>query len=721
MIQAFYKKKVLSFAFFFLPAILVAQSDPENFAPDGSGVGAMILAILLVVITFFAAIYLAFKTASLLGKMKKNDDEVNKKNLQQIINSLDEEKLDAYLKYDQMKKNNNKNESKGLPLITWVLLIVSFVFSSSAFAQTTAPKGGSIFSDGGIIITLILIVAPILVGVVLMIVKVRNLSRRFKLNKEVAEAQRISDYLRSLPEEEITEALKKRKEVLDYRISHNALSGELEPEDKRGILKNINEHANIRFIEEKRKAISRPNVDPELSKLVLWYLICATIWLVFGTSVGEYEGIKFVAPDADHLSWLSFGRLRPVHTNAVFWGWSSLGMLGLAYYVVPRVGNNKLASLKMGWWSLWLIYASVLLGTISLMAGINNGGGEYREYIWPIMLLFAIGIVLTLINFLRTVATRKTKEIYVSNWYIISAIMFVIVIALVAYLPFWQGGLGETIAQGYYMHQGVGMWFMFFTLGLVYYYLPQQLNKPIYSYGLGILAFWSQIFFYTVIGMHHFVFSPIPWSLQTVAIVGSMGMIIPVVSGTTNFLMTFKGSWHKLSSSYSLPFFLIGTIFYFTGSMQGTAEAFRSTNLYWHFTDFTVAHSHLTMYGIVAFFLWGGIYAIIPRITRKEPPQLTVGIHFWMAFIGLMFYVIPLMIGGTLKGMAWIKNTPFIDTVSMMAPYWLWRAIGGTLMWTAHLFFAYNMYKMIRPKKIININAEAVAQITSDDEIVKVH
>jgi cytochrome c oxidase cbb3-type subunit 1 len=720
MISSLFKKRILLLISFFLPVILFAQSDPEAFVPDGSGVGALILAILLLSATFIAAIYLAFKSAS-LTQMKKKNNTIHKKSLQQILNSLDENQLGAYLKYDQMKKNSHSSGGKNSSLITLLLLIVSFVFNSPVFAQTATPKGDSVFTDGGIIITLILIVTPILVGIVLMIVKVRNLSKRIKVNKELAEAEYISNYLKSLPEEEITEALKKRKEALDYQVSQNELSGVLAAEDKRGILKNINEHANIRFIEEKRKAISRPNVDPELSKLVLWYLICATIWLVFGTSVGEYEGIKFIAPDADHLSWLSFGRLRPVHTNAVFWGWSSLAMLGLAYYVVPRVGNNKLASLKMGWWSLWLINASVLFGTISLMAGINNGGGEYREYIWPIMLLFAIGIVLTLINFLRTVATRKTKEIYVSNWYIISAVMFVIVIALVAYLPFWQNGLGETIAQGYYMHQGVGMWFMFFTLGLVYYYLPQQLNKPIYSYGLGILAFWSQIFFYTVIGMHHFVFSPIPWSLQTVAIVGSMGMVIPVVSGTTNFIMTFKGSWHKLSSSYSLPFFLIGTIFYFTGSLQGTAEAFRSTNLYWHFTDFTVAHSHLTMYGIVAFFLWGGIYAIIPRLTRKEPPQLTVGIHFWMAFIGLMFYTIPLMIGGTLRGMAWINNTPFIDTVTMMAPYWLWRAIGGTLMWTSHLFFAYNMYKMIRPKKTININAEAIAQITSADEIVKVH
>jgi cytochrome c oxidase cbb3-type subunit 1 len=424
---------------------------------------------------------------------------------------------------------------------------------------------------------------------------------------------------------------------------------------------------------------------------------------VLGTSVGEYLGIKFVSPDVDHVSWLSFGRLRPVHTNMVFWGWSSLAMIGLGYYVVSTVSNTVVASLKRGWYALILINASVIVGSASLMAGINNGGGEYREYVWPVMLLFAIGIIITLVNYLQTIARRKTKEIYISNWYMVSAVMFTIVIALVGYLPFWQNGLGETIAQGYYMHQGVGMWFMLFNLGLIYYFLPQQLNTPIYSYSLGILAFWTQILFYTLIGTHHFIFSAIPWWLQTTAIIGSMGMLIPVFAGTTNFLMTFKGNWHKIGSSYTLPFYLVGIIFYFTGSFQGTAEAFRSANLYWHFTDFTVAHSHLTMYGIIAFMLWACMYTLVPRLTGKEPRQSLVGAHFWMALIGLMFYTIPLMIGGTLKGMLWIDGKPFIDSVVLMAPYWLWRAIGGSLMWASHLIFAYNLYDMIMHKEEIDL------------------
>lgn len=698
------------------PLGLLAQV--QNSVSQSSSDDKVILLCFEIVAILIAAVVLFVKTKEMvrIGRKKMKGEDIIKPD--KYLDSLDSKQISNLLKY----KRTTKRKSSGNKFVTILLLIAGTTLSGiPGFAQTPTQEPVTLFSEGGFVITLILILTPILAGIILMIVKVMNMIKRYRQSQNRAEVARLTEYLKTLPEEQITETLRKRKAVLDYKLSQNELSGTLPPNDNKGIIVNINERANVRFIAEKRKALKRPEVNAQLSKLIIWFLISATVWLVFGTSIGEYIGIKFVAPDADHLSWLSFGRLRPVHTNAVFWGWSSLAMLGLGYYVVPRVGNVQIHNIKWGWCTLFLINASVLFGSISLMAGVNNGGGEYREYIWPIQLLFGIGIAITLANFLKTIAKRKTREIYVSNWYIVAAVMFVITISLVAYLPFWQNGLGETITQGYYMHQGVGMWFMLFTLGLVYYYLPQQLNKPIYSYSLGILAFWSQIFFYTLIGTHHFVFSAIPWSLQTVAIVGSVGMVIPVVSGTTNFIMTFKGSWHKVSGSYTLPFFIIGTIFYFSGSLQGTAEAFRFTNLVWHFTDFTVAHSHLTMYGIIAFFLWGSIYAIIPRMTRQEPPQITVGIHFWMAFLGLLFYTIPLMIGGTLKGMMWIDGKPFIDGVSFMAPYWLWRAIGGTLMWTSHLVFAYNMYKMIHPKHTVNINEEAIENLAlGDPELVDV-
>ena len=558
----------------------------------------------------------------------------------------------------------------------------------------------NIFSESGIIITLLLIAIPVIVASILVIIKAKNILNNFLKKKEL---EKFNEYLKGLSVEEV-QKLEQRKKELEYSLSNNELAGDTTPIDEKGLIDNVSEASSLRFIEQKKKSQVRPYIEPDLTKLILWYLGCATFWLLFGTTVGEYVGIKFVAPDVDHYSWLSFGRLRPVHTNAVFWGWASLAMLGLAYYVIPRVSNVPIASVKTGYRTLILINASVILGSLFLMAGINNGGGEYREYIWPVMALFGVGVIISLKNFYKTIAKRTTKEIYVSNWYIISAMMFLLVIAVIAYWPSWQNGLGETIVQGYYMHQGVGMWFMLFNLGLMYYFLPQQLNKPIYSYSLGILAFWVQILFYTLIGTHHFIFSAIPWWLQTVAIVGSAGMIIPVVAGTTNFLMTFKGSWHKLSGSYTLPFYLIGIIFYFTGSLQGTAEAFKFTNLVWHFTDFTVAHSHLTMYGIICFMLWGFIYTVVPRLTGKEPPQITVGAHFWLALIGLLFYTFPLMYGSTLRGLMWMEgNKSFIESVELMAPFWLWRAIGGSLMWLSHILFAYNFYVMVKKKEEIEI------------------
>jgi cytochrome c oxidase cbb3-type subunit 1 len=572
----------------------------------------------------------------------------------------------------------------------------------------------NIFSESGIILTLLLIAIPVIVASILVIIKAKNVLKNFLKKKEL---EKFNEYLKNLSPEEVKK-IEQRKKELEFSLSNNELAGDMTPIDAKGLIDNVSEASSLRFIEQKKKSQARPYIEPDLTKLILWYLGCATFWLLFGTTVGEYVGIKFVAPDVDHYSWLSFGRLRPVHTNAVFWGWASLAMLGLAYYVIPRVSNVPIASIKTGYRTLILINTSVVLGSLFLMAGINNGGGEYREYIWPVMAFFGIGVIISLRNFYKTIAKRTTKEIYVSNWYIISAMMFLLVIAVIAYWPSWQNGLGETIIQGYYMHQGVGMWFMLFNLGLMYYFLPQQLNKPIYSYSLGILAFWVQILFYTLIGTHHFIFSAIPWWLQTVAIVGSAGMIIPVVAGTTNFLMTFKGSWHKLSGSYTLPFYLIGIIFYFTGSLQGTAEAFKFTNLIWHFTDFTVAHSHLTMYGIICFMLWGFIYTVVPRLTGKEPPQITVGAHFWLALIGLLFYTFPLMYGSTLRGLMWMEGTKsFIESVELMAPYWLWRAIGGSLMWLSHILFAYNFYVMVKKKEEIEIPTSPKDILTAKVEI----
>lgn len=588
-----------------------------------------------------------------------------------------------------------------------VILLLFFGLSlTQSIAQTLPnPDIEQWWSSPGIIGTALLLALVSFVAIIILGSRLSALIQHLQKKIESKNKEALKSDLVNWEEEDLDWILEKRKAARSFELSGRELSGDSSIEDSRGLVSKVtHDPKNPLFDEKKRETLRLETPDP-LRSLMIWYLGAAVFWLVFGTLVGQYVGMKFIWPEMDQASWLSFGRLRPVHTNTVFWGWASMAMVGLGYFVISRTSNTSIFSYKLARIAWVLMNLSVVIGNLFLMNGINNGGGEYREYIWPVALLFAIGLVLTFINYYKTVSTRTIPEIYVSNWYLLGGLIWTITLVVIGYLPSYQDGLGETVIQGYYMHQGVGMWFMTFTLGLIYYYLPTSLNKPIYSYSLGVLAFWTQMLFYTLIGTHHFVFSPLPWWLQTVAIVFSAGMLIPVIAGTTNFLMTMKGSWHAISKSYVLPFFLVGVVFYFVGSAQGSLQAFRLTNFIWHFTDFNVAHSHMTMYGIITFILWACMYSILPKVTGKEPPALGVGIHFWLAFVGLFAYMVSLMAGGTLRGLSWIEGESFIQSVILMQPYWVWRAIGGSLMFVSHLVFAYNFYVMAKNKKKSPVSA----------------
>ena len=579
-----------------------------------------------------------------------------------------------------------------------LLLFLFLISPMRVMAQTESIDTENWWTSPGVVGTLVLVALVLVVAIMITVARLNNYISGLNERKRIRQRLEFSEELANLEQDGIDHILEKRKQALKYKLSGTELGSDGAVVDEKGLIRKVTNEPDNPIVDEKKRAAEALETPSGLKQLIVFYLGAAVFWLVFGTLVGQYLGMKFIWPELDSISWLSFGRLRPVHTNAVFWGWASLAMFGLGYFVIARTSNTRIYNYTWGWYAFGLINLAVLIGTLCLMGGINNGGAEYREYIWPVMGLFALGLVINFWNFYQTIANRNIRDIYVSNWYIMGAMVWTMVLVVIGYLPFYQNGLGETVIQGYYMHQGVGMWFMTFTLGLIYYYLPSALNKPIYSYSLGVLAFWTQMLFYTMIGTHHFVFSPLPWWLQTVAIVFSAGMFIPVVAGTTNFLMTMKGSFHQISKSYVLPFFLVGVIFYFVGSTQGSFQAFRFTNYIWHFTDFNVAHSHMTMYGIITFILWACIYAILPRITGQEPPQLLVGAHFWLAFIGLFAYMISLMAGGTLKGLSWVEGLPFIESVIMMKQYWVSRAIGGTLMFVSHLLFAYNFYLMVRQR-----------------------
>jgi cytochrome c oxidase cbb3-type subunit 1 len=429
------------------------------------------------------------------------------------------------------------------------------------------------------------------------------------------------------------------------------------------------------------------------------YIASATFWLIVTTAVGVLLSFKFPFPDLATSPYLSFGRLRPIHTNGTFYGFASVALCGLSIYIAARSSGTGIFAKPVAWLSLALMNVAAIAGTVTLDLGMNDGSQEYREWLWWVRLIFLIGVGCSAVVTAGTVARRAERPIYIANWYTLGGFTFVTVLWIVALIPSYQVGVGQVSLQAFYMHNAVGMWFTFVALGAAYYSLPKLLNRPIYSYSLGVLAFWTNAVFYPVIGAHHYEFSPLPWWLQTLAIVFSVGMLIPVFAGTANLLLTTRGGWDIVRRSYALPFFAAGIAYYFLGSSQGTFEALRTAQAYWHFTSFTVGHSHATMYGFITFIIWGAVYALLPLATGRQPSLLLTGVHFWFALVGVTLYVLVLSIGGTLQGIEWASGNPFINSVEAAAPFWLARAVAGTMMFIAHLVFAYNVYVMTVPQR----------------------
>ena len=438
----------------------------------------------------------------------------------------------------------------------------------------------------------------------------------------------------------------------------------------------------------------RDNVEPEDIALFSAFTLSATFWLVFSTLIGLLLSFKFPYPDWATSPYMSFGRLRAIHTNDAFYGWASVALSGAALYVAARTSGIPVAAKRFAWAGLAFFNLAAIFGTITLDLGINNGDQEYREWVWWVTAFFVVALVATFVALLATVVTRVEREIYISNWYTIGAFIFTLLLGTTAYIPAYQHGLGQVAVQAFYMHNAVGMWFTFLALGVTYYALPKLLNRPIYSYALGVLGFWTNLFFYPVIGAHHYEYTPLPWWFQTLAIVFSVGMLVPVWAGSGNFFLTMRFHWEAVRRSYALPFIVVGIGYYLIGSTQGTIEALRSLQTIWHLTSYTVGHSHATMYGFITFIAWGAIYALLPRATGKRPSALLTGLHFWFATVGVTAYVLFLSVGGTQQGLTWAAGNPFIASVEAAAPYWVGRAVSGTLMFAAHLIFAYNVFLM---------------------------
>ena len=430
---------------------------------------------------------------------------------------------------------------------------------------------------------------------------------------------------------------------------------------------------------------------------VFMFIAFACLWLVVGSLAGLTSSLKLHMPDwLVGEAWLTFGRIRTIHLNAVLYGWITNAALGVIVWVLPRLLRTPLVG------AMWVMVGGALLNT-GIASGIGaigagwTDGMEYLEIPWQIGIFIAAGFICIVGPVLFTLVNRKVESLYVSVWYMVAALLWITLLFVVAKLPGVHTGVQQATTNWWYGHNVLGLWFTPISVGSIYYFLPKIIGRPVRSYNLSILGFWTLAFFYGQVGGHHLIGGPIPGWLTTLSIVQSMMMIVPVLAFAINMVCTIRGRVHLTQYSPTLRFMVFGAVMYILSSLQGSFEALRAVNRVAHFTHFTVAHAHLGAYAFVTMVLFGAIYFMLPRVLHREWawPRL-IAVHFWLAATGIMVYFIFLTIGGWLQGTAMLDAAkPFMDSVAVTLPYLQWRSVGGSLMVLSHLVFAGHILAML--------------------------
>ena len=424
----------------------------------------------------------------------------------------------------------------------------------------------------------------------------------------------------------------------------------------------------------------------------------ALLWLMIGTVFALIASWKLHSPDflAD-IPWLTFGRVRPAHLNAVTFGFASEAAIAVTLWLICRLCR---APLMHGWvvniaGVFWNI--GVAIGIGGILAG-HSTGIEWLEipgYATP--LLFASYALIAIWGII-TFRFRREKHLYVSQWYLLAALFWfpwLYSAAQILLIMEPVRGVVQAAVNWWFAHNVLGLWFTPIGIGAIYYFIPKVLGQPVYKYTLSVIGFWSLALFYNWNGMHHLVGGPLPAWLITVSIVASVMMTIPVVTVGLNHHFTMWGNFHKLKDSPVLCFMVFGGMSYTVTSLHGVLLALRSVSEVTHFTHSTIAHAHQGMYAFFTMVMFGAIYYIVPRIIQVEwPSARLIRLHFWASAIGIMLYVVPLTIGGTLQGVAMINpDVPFLDpnkysVVTMTLPYLKVRSVSGFVILIGHLAFA---------------------------------
>ncbi len=434
---------------------------------------------------------------------------------------------------------------------------------------------------------------------------------------------------------------------------------------------------------------ARVAADRSTAFPVFMFIAFACMWLVLGSMAGLTASLKLHLPDwLVGEAWQTFGRMRTMHLTAVLYGWITNAELGVILWLMPRLLRTPLAR------PMWVMLGGALVN-IAIAGGIGAVGAgwtdglEYLEMPWQIGIFFAAGMVCIIVPVLQTLRNRKVESLYVSTWYHVAALFWITLLFIVAKLPGVHFGVQQATTNWWYGHNVLGLWFTPVAVGAIYYFLPKIIARPIRSYNLSILGFWTLAFFYAQVGGHHLIGGPVPGWLVTLSIVQSMMMIVPVLAFSINMGLTLRGRMRLWRYSPTLRFMMLGGLMYMASSLQGSFEALRSVNQVAHFTHFTVAHAHLGAYGFVTMVLFGAIYFMVPRILGREWPfPKLISLHFWLATVGIAIYFIGLSIGGWLQGLYMLDATrPFMDSVTVTLPWLKSRSVGGALMLASHLVF----------------------------------
>ena len=484
-------------------------------------------------------------------------------------------------------------------------------------------------------------------------------------------------------------------------------------------------------------AVSSPH-DAALSqpayhdKVVRQFSIMAVVWGVVGMLVGVIIAAQLTWPALNFdIAWLSFGRLRPLHTNAVIFAFGGCALMGSSFWVVQRTCQAPLFAPKLAAFMFWAWQAVIVSAAISLPLGYTRGK-EYAELEWPISILITIAWVAYAIVFFGTLAKRRVRHIYVANWFYGAFILAVALLHIVNGLSMpasWMksysvyAGVQDAMVQWWYGHNAVGFFLTAGFLGMMYYFVPKQAGRPVYSYRLSIVHFWALIFTYMWAGPHHLHYTALPDWAQSVGMLFSLILLAPSWGGMINGIMTLSGAWDKLRSDPILRFLIVALSFYGMATFEGPMMAIKTVNALSHYTDWTIGHVHAGALGWVGMITMGSLYYLIPRLygQTKMYSVPAIELHFWICTLGVVFYIAAMWVAGVMQGMMWREVNPdgtlaytFVESVKATYPFYVVRLVGGLMYLAGMLIMAWNTVMTIRqrPQLVIAVAPQTAQLVT---------